>query len=791
MGIHNKNVVLYAKDIEFPELNIEIKDSSLYGIFFENVTIKDLKLLSLEISEYKNAKFKSFKTYFDNSNIGSIWLHNSTFFNGFLLRNKSSVRTIRLNDCSIDYSFTYMDSKSAEITVESSILDDLNFENVDINKKGISVSIDKINIFRTEVKTGFRIWDVEFKELHFHRVNILRNEGLSDLKKDIHISVPERCQEVNKIDIRECNIEKRLSITLNNINEINSHDSNFLFLGISFWKILSFNCVKNLFQDGVSWGYQNQLKTIEKFVFENCEVRGRFYLSYTYFDKLLKIHGTSFNSYPSFFNSNTISDSCDVDFEYTNLKNFVFQNINFKNVSFKNIDIDNVEFQNFEWDSIDKCFFSRLKVKDENKSNSEIKNLIDNKNIYSKLISSFQKNNERADTSVIYVPAAFATDAICEAADAGVKLVVCITEGVPVLDMVRVLPYLRERGARLIGPNCPGIISPGKCKVGIMPGPIHARGAVGVVSRSGTLTYEVVHHLTKRGFGQSTCLGIGGDPIVGTNILDALELFAEDEETECVVLIGEIGGSDEEEAAAMIARGYPKKVAAFIAGQTAPPGKRMGHAGAIVSGGSGTAAEKIAAFKAVGVEVAAIPGEIVDLVARLVPSKGASKRRCEARGERAEPREGPPARGERTRRPREAGAGGSRGQNVSHDKARSGEIREAGGDHRSSHQEPVPRRQNEAVRVRRGPRALVLRDARREAFLRRSRRLHHFGRRRGDRAREGRGRRAPPRARRRDRSREGATGHYPVHVRDRFAAERRARVRFAGISGKRACYRIS
>ena len=232
----------------------------------------------------------------------------------------------------------------------------------------------------------------------------------------------------------------------------------------------------------------------------------------------------------------------------------------------------------------------------------------------------------RADASVIYVPAAFATDAICEAADAGIKLVVCITEGVPVLDMVRVLPYLRERGARLIGPNCPGIISPGKCKIGIMPGPIHARGAVGVVSRSGTLTYEVVHHLTKSGFGQSTCLGIGGDPIVGTNILDALDLFAEDEETECVVLIGEIGGSDEEEAAAMIARGYPKKVAAFIAGQTAPPGKRMGHAGAIVSGGSGTAAEKIAAFKAVGVDVAAIPGEIVDLVARLVSSKGAPKR---------------------------------------------------------------------------------------------------------------------------------------------------------------------
>ena len=223
------------------------------------------------------------------------------------------------------------------------------------------------------------------------------------------------------------------------------------------------------------------------------------------------------------------------------------------------------------------------------------------------------------NASVVYVPAAFATDAICEAADAGVALVVCITEGIPVLDMVRVLPYLRERGARLIGPNCPGIISPGKCKVGIMPGDIHKRGRIGVVSRSGTLTYEIVHHLTQSGFGQSSCLGIGGDPVVGTNFLDALELFAKDEETDCVVIIGEIGGSDEEEAAAVIASGYPKKVASFIAGRTAPPGKRMGHAGAIVTGGTGTAAEKIAAFEAAGVEVAATPGEIVDLVKRLAP----------------------------------------------------------------------------------------------------------------------------------------------------------------------------
>ncbi len=223
-----------------------------------------------------------------------------------------------------------------------------------------------------------------------------------------------------------------------------------------------------------------------------------------------------------------------------------------------------------------------------------------------------------ANTSVIYVPAAFAADAICEASDAGCKLVVCISEGLPVRDMVKVLPFITERGTRLIGPNSPGIISPGRSKVGIMPGDIHTEGNVGVVSRSGTLTYEIVYHLTQNGLGQSSCIGIGGDPIVGTNLLDTMELFAADDETEAVVLIGEIGGNDEELAAEMIRNGYPKKVGVFIAGHSAPPGKRMGHAGAIVSGGTGTAAEKVAAFAAVGVEVADTPAQIVDIMKRLI-----------------------------------------------------------------------------------------------------------------------------------------------------------------------------
>jgi succinyl-CoA synthetase alpha subunit len=222
-----------------------------------------------------------------------------------------------------------------------------------------------------------------------------------------------------------------------------------------------------------------------------------------------------------------------------------------------------------------------------------------------------------ANTSIIYVPARFAADAILEAADAGIQVVVCITEGVPVLDMIKVRTHLDCTSTRLIGPNCPGLITPGKAKVGIMPGNIHTPGPIGVVSRSGTLTYEVVHALTERGLGQSTAIGIGGDPIIGSDFIDVLELFEEDPKTKQVVLIGEIGGTDEQRAADYIARHMSKPVTAFIAGQTAPPGKRMGHAGAIIEGGEGTAAEKIAAFEAVGVRVAKHPGEIAELVARL------------------------------------------------------------------------------------------------------------------------------------------------------------------------------
>ena len=215
-----------------------------------------------------------------------------------------------------------------------------------------------------------------------------------------------------------------------------------------------------------------------------------------------------------------------------------------------------------------------------------------------------------ANASVIYVPPAFAADAIMEAADAGLPLVVCITEGIPALDMVKVKEYLSTRQTRLVGPNCPGVISPGKCKIGIMPGHIHKEGRVGVVSRSGTLTYEAVGQLTALGLGQSTAIGIGGDPIVGTTHLQALALFQDDPETDAVVMIGEIGGTAEEEAAAFAKDNVTKPIVAFIAGQTAPPGRRMGHAGAIIAGGKGTAAEKMAALEDAGIRVVHSPADI-------------------------------------------------------------------------------------------------------------------------------------------------------------------------------------
>ncbi|MFQ6091369.1 MAG: succinate--CoA ligase subunit alpha [bacterium] len=227
-------------------------------------------------------------------------------------------------------------------------------------------------------------------------------------------------------------------------------------------------------------------------------------------------------------------------------------------------------------------------------------------------------DKEGANTSVIYVPAVFAQDAIYEATDASIELVVAITEGIPAIDMIEVMDYLKDKKTRLIGPNCPGIITPGATKVGILPGYIFTPGPVGIVSRSGTLTYEVVYQLTLSGIGQSTCLGMGGDPIVGTGFIDALELFEADEQTKAVVLIGEIGGTDEEDAAEYIAKGVKTPVVGFIAGQTAPADKRMGHAGAIIAGGRGTAAEKIAALKSAGVHVCQSPAEIGAAVAQVL-----------------------------------------------------------------------------------------------------------------------------------------------------------------------------
>lgn len=400
--IRNKDVMLYVKDIKMNDLNIEIKESNLYGIFFENANINDLKLLYLEVSEYKEAKFKTFKTYFDNSNIKSIWMHESKFFNGFLVRNESVVESIYINDSYIDHSFTHNESSSSKLTVESSTVDDLSIQNSDIHKKGIKSTIDIINIFRTEIKIGFGISKIEFKELHIHKTNILKSTELSDFKKDIFISLPEE-YDVEIIEFTECNIDRRVIITLNNLKELYSHDCSFLYFRINFWKIISFRFFNNTIFDSIFWGFQNHHKTIEKFAFSNCEVKGEFYLSDTNFKELLSIQGSSFSTNPSFFEHNTIFKTCKVDFEYSNLTNFVFQEVNFKYVSFKNIDIENAQFKDCEWELITKPFFNRYKVQNENKTDNKIEDLLINKSIYSKLKSSFQKNNDYINSGRFYI----------------------------------------------------------------------------------------------------------------------------------------------------------------------------------------------------------------------------------------------------------------------------------------------------------------------------------------------------------------------------------------------------
>ena len=401
--IENDQLMLLVKDLKLSNLNIELRNSSLYGLFFENVILNEIKFISLNISVSSTEKFKNIKTRFNNSVLKSIYAHDSKFFNGFSITNQSEIENIRINESAIDYSFGFYDSNAEEITIESSIFNSLNFEKIDVYKKGINPKINLINIFRTEVNAGLKIVDIEFNHLSLYKFYIIKNPLLLDYKRDIFIALPEKQKKTQRIEFIECNIERKITIKLNDLNGFYTNNCIFNSFQFLFNKIAEFQFLNSTVNSNIIFIDQSCYKEIEKFSLNSCVINGQFHLSDTHFTEELMIQGTSFNTYPSFFARNTFSDNCIVNFGYSNLTNFIFQDIDFKIVSFKSIDIENASFNNCEWESDKKHFFFRYKVQDENNEIITIDDLLTIKSIYSKLKSSFRKNTDYINSGRFYI----------------------------------------------------------------------------------------------------------------------------------------------------------------------------------------------------------------------------------------------------------------------------------------------------------------------------------------------------------------------------------------------------
>lgn len=401
--LKDKSIIFWITEITKKDLKIEIKDCFFDGFYVENSTIGEINIFSVEVSKYKEAKFKLFKTYFDKSVITRIWCHGCKFFNGFIIRKNSQVKKIRFDDSVIDNSFSFINSKSEEIEIESSEFEKCNIEKINFPNEVAFTSIDKINIFRSKILIGITIRDTEFVTINFHKLNLLKSTDTSVFDNQVYITTPDEFKKSEKIDITECNFNSPIIISLHKLTELNSYKSEFSKFRINFWEILNFIFYQNQINDNIYWGFPNHFKIIETFEFNNTIVNGNFDLSDTNFTKKLHLKGDIFNKYPSFFSDNHINKDCDIDFEYSKLNNFVFHEIDFQNVNFKNLDISNAEFKDCTWDSKKHLFYTRNLINDEKISSFQVTNLIDVKSIYSKLKSKFISINDYKTSGYFYI----------------------------------------------------------------------------------------------------------------------------------------------------------------------------------------------------------------------------------------------------------------------------------------------------------------------------------------------------------------------------------------------------
>lgn len=399
-NIEDKTIKIIAFDIDKIDLEIEIRDCSFKGIFFTNCKIKELHLLSVDISEYSDNKFKAYDFYIDNCRIQTVWSMYGKFHGGFLIRNNCLINSIRISDAIIENSLAFINSKATNFEVESSQLEYLRIEKNNHPNHDVINEIDKINLFRSIFRSGLRLWDVKFQTLSIYKSNVTQSESLSDYEKVIHIVTPEDYDKIEHLEISESNFERDIIISISNIKQLNIYENSFNNFRINFWTIEKFKFSKNTLNKNFFLGFQDNGKDIKEFLFSNNTFVGEFYISDIFFEKKFYIIGSTFQTYPSFIQDCHFKESCLTNFEFTNFSNLIFQNINFENVSFQNFDILNVKFKNCYWKDQNKLFYNRRTVSDEN---NDFKDYIQLKKVYADLKMNFEDRNDYLAASKFYI----------------------------------------------------------------------------------------------------------------------------------------------------------------------------------------------------------------------------------------------------------------------------------------------------------------------------------------------------------------------------------------------------